>query len=101
MNKKYVKVTLVAVVALIGGINVFNTQKSVELSDIAFANVEALASGDDNTDDEEEGGDGGGGLVVKCFCKQTSEEGRYICSAMGSFVYCSGDSCANHDSNCR
>lgn len=43
MNKKYVKVTLVAVVALIGGINVFNAQKSDSLSDIALANVEALA----------------------------------------------------------
>ena len=43
MNKKYVKATLVAVVALVGGINVFNAQKSESLSDIAMANVEALA----------------------------------------------------------
>ena len=43
MNKKYVKATLVAVVALISGINVFNAQKSESLSDIALANVEALA----------------------------------------------------------
>ena len=41
--KKYVKATLVAVVALVGGINVFNTQKSEPLSDMALANVEALA----------------------------------------------------------
>ena len=43
MNKKYVKATLVAVVALVGGINVFNAQKSVILSDTVLANVEALA----------------------------------------------------------
>ena len=46
MNKKYVKATLVAVVALVGGINVFNAQKSESLSDIALANVEALAEGE-------------------------------------------------------
>ena len=43
MNKKYVKATLVAVVALVGGINVFNAQKSESMSDIALTNVEALA----------------------------------------------------------
>ena len=43
MNKKYVKAILVAVVALISGINVFNVQKSESLSDMALANVEALA----------------------------------------------------------
>lgn len=43
MNKKYVKATLVAVVALVGGINVFNAQKSESMSDVALANVEALA----------------------------------------------------------
>ena len=44
MNKKYAKATLIAVVALISGINVFNAQKSESLSDIALANVEALAN---------------------------------------------------------
>ena len=43
MNKKYLKATLIAVVALVGGINVFNAQKSESMSDIALANVEALA----------------------------------------------------------
>lgn len=43
MNKKYVKATLVAVVALISGINVFNAQQSDSFSDIVLANVEALA----------------------------------------------------------
>ena len=48
MNKKYVKATLVAVVALISGINVFNAQKSDSMSDIALANVEALADDEIN-----------------------------------------------------
>lgn len=100
--KKKVNLALMAFVMTFLGYGVCNSQNSnLQESDVLNANVEALASGDDNTDDEEEGGDGGGGLVVKCFCKQTSEEGRYICSAMGSFAYCGGDPCANHDSNCR
>lgn len=50
MNKKYVKVTLVAVVALISGISVFNAQKNNTLSDVALANVEALADEEINED---------------------------------------------------
>ena len=47
MKRKLVKIAFVIAIAVVGGINVFNTQKSVELSDIAFANVEALAKVDD------------------------------------------------------
>ena len=43
MKKNIIKVALVAVVGLIAGINVFNAQKTDVLSDIALANVEALA----------------------------------------------------------
>lgn len=43
MKKNIIKVALVAVVGLIAGVNVFNAQKSDVLSDIALANVEALA----------------------------------------------------------
>ena len=43
MKKNMVKVALVAVVGLIAGINVFNAQKLDVLSDVAMANVEALA----------------------------------------------------------
>lgn len=50
MNKKVLKVAFVAAIALVSGINVFNAQKSVPLSDIAMANVEALA-GDENGKD--------------------------------------------------
>ena len=49
MKKNIIKVALVAVVGLIAGINVFNAQKSDVLSDVALANVEALASDSENT----------------------------------------------------
>lgn len=43
MKKNIIKAALVAVVGLIAGINVFNAQKLDVLSDVAMANVEALA----------------------------------------------------------
>ena len=44
MYKKLLKVTFVVAIAIVSGINVFNSQKSEVLSDVAMANVEALAS---------------------------------------------------------
>ena len=49
MNKKVLKVAFVAAIALMCGVNVFNVQKSESLSDIALANVEALA-GDESVE---------------------------------------------------
>lgn len=49
MNKKVMKAAFVAAIAMVSGINVFNVQKSEVLSDMALANVEALAN-DENTD---------------------------------------------------
>ena len=77
MNKKYVKVTLVAVVALLSGINVFNAQKSESLSGIALANVEALA--------EEEWGTG-----ANCRWNSTYT----ICDANGTREGCP---CGSHE----
>lgn len=101
--KSKMNVALMAFVMAFAGYGVCNSQISnLQKSDLFNANVEALASGDDNPNEEDDSkDDGDGGLVVKCFCKKTSEEGRYICSAMGTFAYCGGDPCANHDSNCR
>lgn len=45
-----IKVTFVAAVAVVCGINVFNAQKSEALSEVVLANVEALASFVVNTD---------------------------------------------------
>jgi len=46
MRSKFMKVAFVAAVALVSGINVFNAQQSEPLSDVALANVEALADGE-------------------------------------------------------
>ena len=43
MKTNLLKVAFVAAIALVSGLNVFNAQKSDLLSDIALANVEALA----------------------------------------------------------
>ena len=50
MYKKVLKVAFVAVVAMVAGINVFNAQKYVELSDIGKENVEALADNESDSD---------------------------------------------------
>ena len=42
------KVAFVATLVMVGGINVFNAQRPIELSDVAMANVEALANGEDS-----------------------------------------------------
>lgn len=43
MKKNMIKVAFVAAIAMVCGINVFNAQKSEVLSEVALANVEALA----------------------------------------------------------
>ena len=43
MKKNILKATLVAAFALIVGFNVYNSQKSDMMSELALANVEALA----------------------------------------------------------
>lgn len=50
MYKKVLKVAFAAVVAMVAGINVFNAQKYVELSDIGKENVEALADNESDSD---------------------------------------------------
>ena len=51
MNKKFIKVAFVAAIAMVSGVNVFNAQKVNALSDIALANVEALADAIWNRED--------------------------------------------------
>lgn len=52
MNKKFIKTAFAVAIAMIAGVNVFNAQKSVVLSDVAMANVEALARGEVGTGDK-------------------------------------------------
>ena len=46
MIKKVLKVAFVVAIAIVAGINVYNAQKTEVLSDVAMANVEALAEGE-------------------------------------------------------
>lgn len=50
MGKKTLATMIVAVVALFAGYNVYQSQSTVAMSDLALANVEALAdSGESST----------------------------------------------------
>ena len=51
MKKNILKANLVVAFALIAGMNVYNAQQSDVMSDLALANVEALASGEGSSSD--------------------------------------------------
>ncbi len=65
MKKKIVGVMLVVAVAMLAGYNVYRSHTNVELSDLALANIEALAS-------TSEGGEGGEGGITCNQSKHTS-----------------------------
>ena len=50
MKKNILKATIVAAFALIAGMNVYNAHKSDVMSELALANVEALASWESDGD---------------------------------------------------
>ena len=67
MKTKLIKFAFAGAIAIMAGINVYNAQKTVVLSDVAKANVEALAEGEGDTD------------VIVCegsylICKQEAEK---------------------------
>ncbi len=47
MKKNFKTVFILAVLAVLGGVNVYNSQSETDMSDIALANVEALADDDE------------------------------------------------------
>jgi len=49
MNKKILKVVFASAFALVAGYSVYASQQKVEMSDLAMANVEALAGGESGT----------------------------------------------------
>ena len=51
MKSNFLKVAFVAAIALVCGVNMFKSQKSEILSDVALANVEALANDESNKKD--------------------------------------------------
>lgn len=79
----------IVLVIISAGYNIYQNQKTeTTLSDLALANVEALA----NMSEERE--------TVKYYCK--ASEGRYICSSWRPGLLWSGTNlCSNHDRNCR
>ena len=48
MSKKFFATLIVAVVATFAGYNIYQSQRTVTMSDLALANVEALANGEDD-----------------------------------------------------
>ena len=83
MKKNILKATLVAAFALIAGYNVYSSQKAEGMSELALANVEALAS-------EE-----GGGNHITCYsgsgssflCKCSTCTWGYIGTSSKSTCY--------------
>ena len=51
MKRNMIKVALFAVFAFVAGYSVYTSQKETAMSDLAMANVEALASGEDGNYD--------------------------------------------------
>ena len=47
MKKNFVKAIFVVAIVMVSGINMFSSQKSETLSEVALANVEALAADED------------------------------------------------------
>ncbi len=79
MKSKFVKVAFIAVIVMMGAINVFNAQKSEMLSDVALANVEALADIEDNPTGTKYG----------------NASGTQFCCCPGSTRTCGASTCAN------
>ena len=79
MKKNILIVAFVAAIAMVSGINVFNAQKSDVLSDIALANVEALADIEDNPTGTKYG----------------NASGTQFCCCPGSTRTCGASTCAN------
>lgn len=93
--KKFIAAAVFAAVALFSGINAYNNSNKIQLSDLALANVEALAY-------DGEGGEGGedGVAIMTCYpafsnildtrpnfsCSGTSNTGViYECGAISNY----------------
>lgn len=91
MKTNILKVTLVAAFALVAGYNVYNSLKSDAMSDVALANVEALA--------RPEGEDGGWGVYPNIFYQECTPCYTSY-SNLGAFFYCSVGFENCYQSNC-
>lgn len=76
MKKNFLKATLVAAFALVAGYNVYSSQKVNGVSDLALANVEALAC----TEVSRDTGYQVYGAENGCYCLACSEQGATNCN---------------------
>lgn len=82
MKSKFVKVAFIAVIVMMGAINVFNAQKLEVISDITLANVEALAN------DSESSGIDWGSHTMDHYNSCCRYVGLHSVSCSGSFPAC-------------
>ena len=78
MKKNILKVAFVAAIVLVSGIDVFNSQKTENSSDVVLANVEALAM------------DEVGGSVIACYDEILHRIVFYCKPNMMMICYCDG-----------
>ena len=78
MKNNILKATIVAAFALIAGMNVYNAQKSDVMSDLALANVEALAQSE---------GSGSSGCRYR-MASRCGGSGGFDCCDTCSGAYC-------------
>ena len=95
MKKNILKATLVAAFGLIAGFNVYNSQKSDVMSELALANVEALADDESVTVECPGGTDECArvlvGNTVHLFSKYTdsvSEQRMSVYNRFGVYDFC-------------
>lgn len=80
MKKRILGVIIVAVVAITAGWNFNQSENDVMLSDLALANVDALASGEDGeTRYQSMGYCSPSEMNYKCVTRQTAEKCRRHC----------------------
>lgn len=83
MGKRTLATMIVAVVTLFAGYNVYQSQNTVAMSDLALANMEALAdSGESSTIQYQTMGTCTmwGGITYRCTTKYTAERCRLDCA---------------------
>lgn len=79
--RKILKLAFIAAFAAIAGYNIYSIQKTNDLSDLALANVEALAEGESGSTRYQTMGSCSmwGGITYKCTTNYTAERCRRDC----------------------
>lgn len=79
MKKNIRAVMMVAAIALIAGVNVYNSQRTTIFSEITLANMEALAGCSESTSYT---GEQSYGAVNGCFCINCPEPNAWECKCV-------------------